>query len=153
MNSEIRYVVDTAKVVSETLDQETIIINLDNGTYYSLNATASGLWELVIAGRTNEEIHRMICERYEGDQAAIEASVAQALAFLIAEKLVQEQSHEVSDNTTSPASVHASAPAPKAPFVPPLIERYEDMQEMLLADPIHDVESTGWPHIKPQNAP
>ena len=33
-------------------------------------------------------------------------------------------------------------------YLIPLIEKYEDMQEMLLADPIHDVEAMGWPKLK-----
>jgi hypothetical protein len=26
------------------------------------------------------------------------------------------------------------------------LSRFDDMQEMLLLDPIHDVAETGWPH-------
>ena len=34
----------------------------------------------------------------------------------------------------------------KRPYVPPQIERFTDMQELLLLDPIHEVDDTGWPH-------
>jgi hypothetical protein len=29
-----------------------------------------------------------------------------------------------------------------------VLERYTDMQELLLLDPIHDVDESGWPHRK-----
>jgi hypothetical protein len=29
-----------------------------------------------------------------------------------------------------------------------VLERYTDMQELLLLDPIHDVDQTGWPRRK-----
>jgi hypothetical protein len=36
----------------------------------------------------------------------------------------------------------------KEAWVAPTIQRYEDMQAMLLADPIHDVDQSGWPTLK-----
>lgn len=141
------YVVDTTKVVSETLDHETIIIHLENGTYYSLNTTASALWELIIAGRTSGAIHRAFIVQYDGDTSVIEASLKHAIDFFIGENLMREQP------SFAPSASITSEPIYKTTFVPPAIERYEDMRDMLLADPIHDVESAGWPHIKPPSAP
>jgi len=35
-------------------------------------------------------------------------------------------------------------------FAPPVLEVYTDMQDLLLLDPIHDVDETvGWPSPKP----
>jgi hypothetical protein len=31
----------------------------------------------------------------------------------------------------------------------PVLEKYTDMQELLLLDPIHDVEEAGWPKARP----
>jgi hypothetical protein len=33
----------------------------------------------------------------------------------------------------------------KPSFTPPLLHKYSDMQELLLLDPIHDVDEAGWP--------
>ena len=38
-------------------------------------------------------------------------------------------------------AVLAPAGTPKA-----VVDRYNDMRELLLLDPIHDVEETGWPN-------
>ena len=43
----------------------------------------------------------------------------------------------------------AEASAEKRPFRAPSFQRFEDMQGFLLVDPIHEVDDTGWPHIKP----
>ena len=34
------------------------------------------------------------------------------------------------------------------PFEPPTLSKYKDMQDMLLLDPVHDVEEAGWPEPK-----
>jgi hypothetical protein len=34
---------------------------------------------------------------------------------------------------------------PRRPFTSPVLERFNDLQDLLLLDPIHDVDTTGWP--------
>jgi hypothetical protein len=34
----------------------------------------------------------------------------------------------------------------------PVLSIYDDMQDLLLLDPIHDVDESGWPAIKPDGA-
>ncbi len=36
----------------------------------------------------------------------------------------------------------------KTPFQIPVLDVYSDMQDLLLLDPIHDVDETGWPTPK-----
>ena len=31
------------------------------------------------------------------------------------------------------------------PFQPPVLQKFRDMQDLLLMDPIHDVDEAGWP--------
>ena len=40
----------------------------------------------------------------------------------------------------------------KIPFEEPKLEKYSDMEDLLLLDPIHDVEDEGWPKANvPEN--
>lgn len=117
-----KYSINTAKAISETLDGETIIINLETGCYYSMNHPGTAVWN-AIAARTPID--------------ATEQSVADFLAFLIAEDLIMES--ETSSDVT-PIKIEGS----------PKLDKYDDMQEMLLADPIHDVDAIGWPKLKDQ---
>jgi hypothetical protein len=41
----------------------------------------------------------------------------------------------------------------KPSFNPPLLNKYSDMQELLLLDPIHDVDEAGWPKPVPEHPP
>jgi hypothetical protein len=34
-------------------------------------------------------------------------------------------------------------------FEPPKFTKFNDMQNLLLSDPIHDVDATGWPNLDP----
>ena len=34
----------------------------------------------------------------------------------------------------------------------PTLERFTDMEDLLLLDPVHDVEEMGWPHVNPNAA-
>jgi len=141
MSEHQYFVVDQTKVVSETLDGETIIINLHTGAYYSLNPSASVVWECVAGTACSEDVVAVLCARYEGDPAEIGYAVKECMALLSEEGLIVPA--ENSTQTEASQSL-----ASKEPFVAPDIEKYTDMQEMLLADPIHDVDATGWPSLK-----
>ena len=81
---------------------------------------------------------------YAGDRDLIKASVTRFLDQLRAEQLAVVVQGEQGAPVESTA---AAAGAP--PFVEPVLQRYTDMEALLLADPIHDVdEEAGWPQVK-----
>ena len=43
-------------------------------------------------------------------------------------------------------------PASKPDFQEPALQKYTDMEDLLLLDPIHEVDDTGWPNPKPDEA-
>ena len=43
----------------------------------------------------------------------------------------------------------ASPGSERLAFTPPKLERYTDMQEIILLDPVHKVDSQGWPRAAP----
>lgn len=127
--------VNTPQISHQTIDGEVVIINLDNGCYYSLLDLSAALWQFVAAGRTSDEIAAAVAAAYPEPADA----AAQALAFveqLRAEGLVVDG---------GPA---ASGPVPPLPasWAAPLLEKFTDMQELLMLDPIHEVDAVGWPH-------
>ena len=44
------------------------------------------------------------------------------------------------------------APSKKKAFAKPKLSKFGDMQDLLLLDPIHDVDQQGWPN-SPENNP
>lgn len=121
MDTAETYEVQTHKAISETLDNETIIINLETGTYYSLNTDGSALWNAIV----------------EKKLISIQNStIASFISKLLTDGLIQK--------SQDPATLEADTSL----FQNPSVETYTDMQEMLLADPIHDVDQAGWPILK-----
>lgn len=139
------YAVNDAKVVSETIEGEAIIINLETGTYYSMNETGSLVWDALRSGTPFGGIVGELVARYDATRDVVTASVVKIIESLLTEGIILESGEAAVTSEPSTASERAS-------FVSPLIQRYDDMQEMLLADPIHDVDEAGWPTLKQSNA-
>jgi Coenzyme PQQ synthesis protein D (PqqD) len=47
------------------LDDETVLLNLENGRYYTLNRTGSIIWDLISEGLMLEQLVDRICDRFE----------------------------------------------------------------------------------------
>ncbi|MCF7865356.1 MAG: PqqD family protein [Candidatus Pacebacteria bacterium] len=160
-NHSQSYKINSQRVVSETIANETIVINLETGTYYSLNESGSFIWGNMEESKespTKESSinlgHIMhICSlRYGVSEKEIEMAVRSFIDNLLAEKLIVPVDAEIVaplDTKPSTQDVEVTQVSQNHPiFTPPTIEIYRDMQEMLLADPIHDVDETGWPKLK-----
>src|SRR5215468_4407057 len=83
-----RFRVNTPTVYHETIDGEAVIINLDNGNYYSLTDAGSVIWDLVAHRLPVSEICREVCETYQGDRSQIESGVHELLSHLQQENLI-----------------------------------------------------------------
>ncbi len=148
-NGRIR--INVPKVVHETIDGETVILNLDNGNYYSLVGVGADIWGFIEHGAPPKEIIEKIRGVYECDGADIEATVNGFISELLKEGLT------VPNNAETPAAGHRSleeekidSTGRKKPFDAPVLNKYSDMQDLLLLDPIHEVdEEAGWPTNKP----
>ena len=125
------------RVVSETIDGEVVAIDLESGRYYSLEGPAARAWEAIQAGQDLDGIASTVAAAagVRADEAG--PDVAAFLAELEAEGLL------VGGNGSAPA-----APGPGR--VPLVLHRYTDMQDLIVLDPIHDVDETGWPNRRPE---
>ncbi len=135
------YKINESRAMSETLDDETIIINLENGNYYTMNKTGSIIWNKIHEKYSLRQIIEFFTNNYSESNDKIEKSVLGLIEFLKNENLILDSNESES---VKPEYDENS----KKKFIKPSIERYDDMQEMLLADPIHDVQEEGWPMIK-----
>lgn len=111
----IRSVAQAPEIVSDTIANDTIVINIKTGAYYSLTEAGAEAWKAMLEGKPSEQ-HLGV---YLG---------------LAKEGLI---SCEVDD------SEGAEVSSPQEVF-----EKYTDMESLLLADPIHEVDSQGWPKLK-----
>jgi hypothetical protein len=134
------------QVIHETIDGETIIIDLATGTYFSLQGAAPAIWSGLVAGEADEQIVARLAAAYDAPAEELAAAVATFLEELERHQLVAR-----SDGASgAPAADGAGEPpAERAPFVAPRLETYTDMQDIILLDPVHKVDSQGWPHAAP----
>src|SRR5262245_2594339 len=129
-----------APVIHDTIDNETIAINQRTGRYYSLDGASAFVWQTLEQGSTPSAIVAALADRYDADHGALEASVAAFLDALRAEELVVE-AEDVPSNGR-----HGDPPNGGCAAFPGLaLHHYTDMEVLLLADPIHEVDETGWP--------
>ena len=138
-----RYRVNTPTVTHETIDGEAVIINLDSGNYYSLVEAGSFIWAIVDRGASASEVQELVQQSYEGAAADIDQGVQELLAQLQQENLIVPVDGAPAADLTDLTSSHNGHGRPS--FKAPLLNKFSDMQELLLLDPIHDVDEAGWP--------
>jgi hypothetical protein len=138
----VTYRVNSPQVISETVGGETIIVNLASGHYFSLHGSAVDVWQGIERGESAETIVLQLEQRYDAPDGEISAAVENLLDdFVAAELLVAEA------NGVAGSPVALTPPAgERAPFVAPSFSTFTDMQDIILLDPVHEVDTQGWPH-------
>jgi hypothetical protein len=133
-------------VVHETIDGETILLDLNTGNYFSLEGPGPAIWEYIQqTGDWNKAIELLISGNKEAE-TTIRESVTSFINTLIDEKLLVPA-------TIAPAAAETGEKETQLiqaglNFLPPRVNKYSDMQDLLLLDPIHDVDEKGWPESK-----
>ena len=80
--------VATSRQVACTVGPETVILHLDDGIYYSLNAVGARVWSLLQEPRTSEELVARVLEEFEVAPERCRADVDELLSALRARALV-----------------------------------------------------------------
>lgn len=144
MNNQ-RFRVNTPTVTHETIDGEAVIINLDSGNYYSLVEAGSLIWALVDRGASASEVQNLVQQTYHGNATDIDRGVEELLAQLQQENLIVPVDGAPAVERTELNQILPANGHEKPAFNAPSLNKYSDMQELLLLDPIHDVDEAGWP--------
>lgn len=128
------YVLNDEKMFADVTDGIAIIINSETGIYYGMNELATIVYENIISGAPAETILAAL----KSMQAA-PANIEQEFNNFINAMLEKELIIKTEDNdgiVNLPANIEDFAIN---------LKEYNDAQELLLADPIHEVkEETGW---------
>jgi len=145
MSSPSRFKLNQPFVVSELIDGEAVIMNLKSGNYYSARHTGALLWAWLERGMPLDGMAGGLAGIYGGEAPAYASDVHAFFDSLVEQGLVTPADACVD---AGPAPAEPDAAAPKA-YRPPVLEVYADMQDLLLLDPIHDIDEVGWPVAKP----
>lgn len=133
MNTTSSYAINAPEIVSEDFDGEIVVLNLTNGHYFSLGGIARTIWSLLLAGRTPQSILVSIeARRPELLQVSSEFFTRVIELDLVCPQMAATVSAD-------PINELWSGDAPT-------IEVFDDLADLVAADPIHDVdEQAGWP--------
>lgn len=135
---------DPAQVMSEVLDGEAVIIDLATGRYHAAAGVAATVWGAATSGASLATIMHVVASRHRNVPADAESAVLAFLAQTIAAGLATEDA--------------SSAGTDQIPSFPddtvtdwgvPVLESHDDLADLLLLDPVHDVTESGWPHAAP----
>ena len=128
-------------ITHERLDDEVIAINLESGIYYALVGPAADVWS---------------CFDPEGSATAASTALAARYGVTVddvqpdIEKFTQRlETARLFDSVDVAEDAVGSLPAaePSTPWAVPELEEYRDMADLVLLDPIHQVDEAGWPHL------
>jgi hypothetical protein len=123
-------------LISRQFGDEVILANYASGIYYNLDGTGAQIWLGIHAGKTVEQIVDGFFAATEADRSVIDQGVRDFVDHLLKEGIII-QSHPASDSKDS-------LPLISGQFTMPRLERFADLRDPLLLDPIHDVGENRW---------
>jgi hypothetical protein len=140
-------------VIHQQFDGEGVVIDLDTGNYYSLPGAAGALWQRLAAGAASAaNLADQLVALFDVEHATALADSTAFLAELEREKLIVEGAGSPLAAGSQPTA------ATRAAYAPPRLDAYSELQDLLLLDPVHEVDpNVGWPQAlgppdEPQSA-
>lgn len=133
-------VANNARVSAEVFETEVVVIHFLNGTYFSLRGASMTLWAWLQTGADEATLAELLAARYGLADEQGRAEAAKVLARLKQFDLVVE-----SGKPAPSRDAYAMGAGP-ANFEEPVVEIFEDLQELIAIDPVHEVDPLqGWP--------
>jgi hypothetical protein len=130
----------TPDCVAENFDGEIVAINLNSGRYFSLRGLGGAVWRDLTAGHPVTDVRRSLTE--------IDGNLGAAMDRFVATLLDNQLLRPAQGNGAAPPPLECTVALRGGASVLE-VESYDDMKELLLTDPIHEVdEAVGWPRRK-----
>lgn len=81
-------IVQSGKALSTIVDGEAVLIGIETGRYYGLDAIGTAIWNGIEQPRTFDALCASLIEEFEGDPAVIEQETRAFLTQLLERELV-----------------------------------------------------------------
>jgi hypothetical protein len=125
---------------AEVLQDEVVALNVETGNYFSMRGLAVALWHDLAAGYSVEELTRHAHRHGDGAERVTEFAAQMTRHGLMRSC----PPRPITGEMVSKGLLEDGTPDI-------VFEVYEDMQDLILSDPIHDVDVTvGWPGLESQ---
>ena len=129
-------IANTARYPHDTIDGETLLIDTESGHLLMIGGVGPLLWQRLLGGVTVGSLVAEVAARFGADAGEACRDFLRTLAEA-----------EVVIPAATAAAEAAALDWPDA-FVAPMLERYDDIANIMAVDPIHDVDrSAGWPRL------
>ncbi|MBW0159687.1 PqqD family protein [Sedimentimonas flavescens] len=123
-------------IVFEEFDGDLVVLNLSTGRYFGFNPAAAVVWEALMAGSAPRDVAEAMLQT---------RGLNEFVAELRANDLVVASDMTPVDLAPSLATKLAAL------GTAPQLEAYDDLADLIVADPIHDTdEAQGWPVRAPE---
>lgn len=128
------YQIEQKAIVHETIDEEVVIINFASGNYYSLTGVGAFVWNILNHGPSSiENIIYAVMDSCDIQEEFIKSDINSFFSELIREGLVKKLDL---DSTSS----LQRAEAIKKSYQTPVLEIHTDMKEVIVLDPVHEID-------------
>lgn len=128
----VAYKILDAQISHNRFDDEIIAVNLATGSYFSFHNTAAELWSLLENGPATSD---SLSAAFADAPASASQEIEIFLARLRDEGLLIQSADEPVRLTSARA------------YTTPVVEEFDELRELLLADIVHDTDEAGWPHL------
>ena len=135
----MRYGVDKTRIAHQTISGEAIIIDFETGAYFSLRNSAAEIWQLLTSSMPVDDLVRLYNADNPEQAEATDSTIRSFISELVAAKLLSEDERFFAVDPLQ-------SPVERGPFAKPVLEKFDDMSELIVLDPVHDVTEHGWPH-------
>jgi len=126
------------EVVLERLGNEIVIISFDSGRYYSAKGLATDIL-LLIENKVPAAKWEMKLNNYYSSEVLDKKKIRKFLETLIENNLCIRIEELKESNYELPIDLQ------REQFDEPIIKIYDDLQDIIMVDPIHDTSLEGWP--------
>lgn len=144
--NDLRYSISN-NIISDVFGDEVVLVNLELGIYYSLRGSATPIWIRLLNHYSTSEILADLIQVYQVAEQDLLTDIDQFFNRLLELKIIENST------ATEKKTIDFVATENLIDYASPVLETFSDMQEILLLDPVHDVDKSGWPISKNPNTP
>jgi hypothetical protein len=121
---------NTDEVAAEVIDGEAVLINLSNGTYFTMDGIGAVVWSMIEHGYSLEEMSSDLASSYAADRDQVLADLAELAQELLGHRLIV-----IGSESPSVRSGAVEMRLNGASYQRPILTTYTDMAEVLALDP------------------
>jgi hypothetical protein len=136
LNHEL--VIKHDEIVLERLGNEIVIISFNSGRYYSAKGLATDIL-LLIQNKVPAAKWELKLGKYYSSEVLDKNKIRSFLATLIENNICVSVEELEESNYELPIDLQREL------FDEPTIKIYDDLQDIIMVDPIHDTSLEGWP--------